>query len=98
MTNDHVNDGEEARRCPTCESLHHRECEPEASDPPGTTDIEVFHEGSIFLFTPKTLRAAEWLEEHIDPEATRFGAGVVVEPRYVADLTLGLLDAGLIVR
>ena len=47
-------------------------------------DITVRNEGSIFLLTPRTVDATEFLEVNTDGQW--FGASLVVEHRYVADL------------
>lgn len=58
-------------------------------------DITVRNEGSIFLLTPRTTDATEFLEVNTDGQW--FGASLVVEHRYVADLVTGLRDAGFTV-
>jgi len=59
-------------------------------------DVQVTREpgGSLFLFCPLTCAATDWIEEHV-PEATWFGASIVVEHRYAEDLALGMLADGL---
>jgi len=38
-----------------------------------------------------------WLDQNIGDEARMLGAAVVVEPRYVEDITEGMINDGLIV-
>ena len=61
-----------------------------------TTDITLADHGSVFLVSPHTPAAEEWLDDHVDPEAQRWGRnGIVVEPRYVEALTEGIVADGL---
>lgn len=60
------------------------------------TDLHFAHYGSIFVVTPFTQAAKEWLGMHVDLEEAQYWAGgVVVEPRYVEDILVGAEDAGL---
>ena len=54
--------------------------------------------GSIWLVRPLTLAASCWLTDNVGEDAQRFGGATVVEPRYVAELASGMMDAGLRVR
>jgi hypothetical protein len=38
----------------------------------GDVDVFVSCEGSIFLFTPRTLAAKQWIEENVGPDAQWF--------------------------
>ncbi len=58
-------------------------------------DFVVRGEGSIWLFTPLTPAAFEFLSEHIREDAQYFGESLVVEHRYVYELLLGLREHGL---
>lgn len=63
---------------------------------PPSHDFEVNNQGTIFLFTPLTQAAKDWIAEHIPDDATYFGkALVVVEHRYAADIAVGIIAAGL---
>jgi hypothetical protein len=59
------------------------------------TDVSVLNEGSIFLLTPLSPFARDWFAEHLPDDAQHFGAAVVVEPRYVADILDGMAQDGL---
>ncbi len=50
--------------------------------------------GSVFVLTPLTTQAAEWIDDHIDPNAQSWGGGVVIEHRYVDDIVDGIESAG----
>jgi hypothetical protein len=60
-------------------------------------DAEVRNEGTIFLVTPRTEAAEDWIEEHTPPDTTWFGPSLVVEHRYVEDLVEGMRADGLVV-
>ena len=59
------------------------------------TDFIIQNEGSILLFRPLTDAAREWIEEHLQEDATWFGEALVVQHRYASDLAMGMLAAGL---
>jgi hypothetical protein len=59
-------------------------------------DVLVRNEGSIFLFTPTTPAAREWISENVQPNTQWFGASLVVEHRYAADLAVGMRADGLV--
>ncbi len=58
-------------------------------------DVLVSCEGTIFLFTPITPRAKEWICASVQPDAQWLGASLAVEHRYAADLAAGMHEAGL---
>jgi hypothetical protein len=58
-------------------------------------DFAVRDEGTIWLFTPLTPSALQFLSEHIQGDAQYFGDSLAVEHRYVNDLLLGLSEHGL---
>lgn len=62
------------------------------------TDVLVRSEGSIFLLTPMTDAAREWISNHIPEDAQYMGRSLVVEHRYVADIVAGMQSDGLIVK
>jgi hypothetical protein len=51
--------------------------------------------GTIWLFTPLTPAALEFLSEHIQDDAQYFGDSLVVKHRYVSDLIVGLREHDL---
>lgn len=62
-------------------------------------DVEVQNEGSILIFWLKTDAVTAWVGEHVATEYQVIGSnGMVVEPRYAADLIKGLRDAGFEVK
>jgi hypothetical protein len=61
-------------------------------------DFVVSNHGSIFLLDPLTDVARAWADEHLPADHMLFGAAVVVEHRYIADIVAGILDAGLRVK
>lgn len=66
--------------------------------PYGGPDFSVRNEGSIFLLTPNTPSAREWITAHIPDDAQILGIAVVVEHRYIADIVAGIQSDGLAVR
>jgi hypothetical protein len=61
-------------------------------------DVFVRNEGSIFLLTPMSDAAREWIGEHIPEDAQYMGRALVVEHRYVEDIVAGMQSDGLIVK
>jgi hypothetical protein len=53
-------------------------------------DFYVVDEGTIWLFTPLTPLAFDFLAEHIQSDAQYFGPSLAVEHRFVYDLLVGL--------
>jgi hypothetical protein len=60
-------------------------------------DLYVVNHGSLFTVVPKTKSGAEWLRDTSPEDAQFFGAGMVVEPRYVLDVVEAAREAGLVV-
>jgi hypothetical protein len=61
-------------------------------------DIKFENHGSIFLIRGISVAGQAWLDENVgDDETLFFGNAVVAEPRYVAAIAQGALDAGLVV-
>jgi hypothetical protein len=58
-------------------------------------DFLVSDEGTIWLFSPVTPAAFEFLSEHIEEDALYFGTSLAVEHRFVYDLLIGLREHGL---
>jgi len=61
-------------------------------------DVFVSCEGSIFLFTPLTLAAKQWIDENVQPDAQRFGNALAVEWRFAAELAAAMRVGGLILQ
>ena len=59
-------------------------------------DVFVSCEGSIFLFTQRTLAAKQWIDENVRPDAQWFGNALVVEWSYAAELAAGMRADGLV--
>jgi hypothetical protein len=61
-------------------------------------DFALQNHGSICLLSPLTDQAEEWLGENVVNDETQFwGRAIVVEPRYVEDLVIGIYGEGLTV-
>ncbi len=61
-------------------------------------DFTLQNEGTIYLLTPLTDSAKEWVSDHLPEDAQWFGNGVVVEHRYIACIVQGIQDDGLAVQ
>ena len=61
-------------------------------------DVTTVNHGSVAFVEPRTQRAKDWIAEHVTGEQTWWCGGLVVEPRYLEDLTAGMRDAGLTVE
>ena len=65
--------------------------------PEKTPDVLVNNVGTLYTFCPLTLRAQEWIDEHVQTESWQwFGHALVVEHRYAWGLAQGMKDAGLV--
>lgn len=63
-----------------------------------TPDFEVQNHGSIFILTPCTEAADQWVNDHIPEDAPMWGPnGIAVEHRYIADIVAGIQNDGLTV-
>lgn len=54
--------------------------------------------GTIVLVRPQTADVKRWLEENTAEDALWFGGALVVEPRYVDDLVLGMIAEGWVLQ
>jgi hypothetical protein len=61
-------------------------------------DFTVANHGSLFLLEPRSEAGRLWVEEHIGPEATTWGAAVFVEHRYITDIVVALDADGYVVK
>ena len=62
-------------------------------------DIRVENHGSLFVLHPETPQGHEWIDDNIQGDEVQFWCGgVVVEPRYIADIVEGMKIDGLEVR
>jgi len=50
--------------------------------------------GSIFLLIPCSDAARIWVDEYLPPDRLTFGHGVVIEPKFIWSILLGLQDEG----
>jgi hypothetical protein len=59
-------------------------------------DVLVNNVGTLYTFCPLTLRAKEWIDEHVQDDTQWFGYALIVEHRYAWGLAQGMKDAGLV--
>jgi hypothetical protein len=60
-----------------------------------TPDFEVSGHGSIYIFTPLTPAARDWVADFLPEDAQRWAGGTVVEHRFIADIVQGAQRDGL---
>jgi hypothetical protein len=62
-------------------------------------DFTVVGRGSdtVFSLIPNTPAAEDWVAEHLPEDAMRFGRGICIEHRHIADIVHGFLADGLTV-
>ena len=59
-------------------------------------DVQIENYGSIWLITPMTASARQWIEENVGAESWQWiGGRLDVEPRYIENLANGMQAAGL---
>ena len=58
------------------------------SSPTSNPDVLVHNAGTLHTFCPLTLRAKEWMDEHVQHHVQWFGHALVVETRYGGDWRL----------
>ncbi len=68
-----------------------------ASGSSPTVDFICENHGSIFLLRPVSPASVAWIEEHLPSDRITFGNAIVVEPRYVWAILVGIQDDGLAV-
>jgi hypothetical protein len=71
------------------------------SRPQPPPDFSFSNHGSICVLTPLTPAGREWFNERLpvdNPETQFWAGGIVIEPRYVADILTGIANDELAVR
>jgi hypothetical protein len=58
-------------------------------------DFRVEDHGSLILLKALTVAAEGWVDEHLPSEAQRWAGAVVIEPRFIGDIVLGIQQSGL---
>lgn len=62
-------------------------------------DVRIENHGSLYLLRPISALARQWLIDNVgtpNDEVQWFGGALVVEPRYVSDILVGVRAAGLV--
>jgi len=62
------------------------------------SDFKVSGGGSLYILTPCTDAARDWVSEHIGDDAQTWGGGIAVEHRYIGDIVDGIQNDGLTVQ
>lgn len=58
-------------------------------------DITVENHGTVFLFTPYTPAASDWIDKNVSDDSQWFGNSLAVEACYAQDLAHGMQQDGL---
>lgn len=58
-------------------------------------DFTVRGGGTLYILTPLTIPAREWVAEHISDDAQTWGGGIAVEHRYINAIVEGARADGL---
>jgi hypothetical protein len=62
-------------------------------------DFRLTYHGTITTLTPLTDRCREWVKENVEIEPwQRFGNAIAVEPRYVQQLAIAMIEGGLVME
>jgi hypothetical protein len=61
-------------------------------------DFELSNHGTIYIFTPLTPAARDWVAEYLPEDAQRWAGGTVIEHRYISDVVTGAQRDGFVVR
>ncbi len=61
-------------------------------------DFELSNHGTIFIFTPLTPAARDWVAEFLPEDAQHWAGGVAIEHRDISDVVVGAQRDGLTVR
>ena len=64
---------------------------------PTRSDFICENHGSIYLLCPVSSASFNWIESHLPSDRITFGNAVVIEPRYVWAILVGLQEDGLAV-
>ncbi len=62
-----------------------------------TSDVDIYHDSSVVLFTLNTDSAREWVEENVHLESWQWAGtkSFAVDTRFAKDLADGMVAAGL---
>ena len=58
-------------------------------------DFVVSGGGTLYLLTPLTDAAKDWVDQYIDPDHQSLGNSIAVEHRYIAGVVEGIVGDGL---
>jgi len=61
-----------------------------------SVDVFIANHGSVWLVHMLTPKAEKWVQEHVEGEPLMWGKNaLVVEPRYITNLMMGMARDGL---
>lgn len=58
-------------------------------------DFTATNHGSIVMLAPNSDAARDWVAENLPDDIQTLGDAVAIEPRYFADIALGIFEDGL---
>jgi hypothetical protein len=61
-------------------------------------DFSLVDHGSVWLLTPFSDAAHDWVDDNLPEEAMRFGLSIAVEPRYVRNIAVGIIEDQLTIE
>ena len=77
---------------------HTKPHQPDHTEKP-TPDFRVVYHGTVTTITPLTDACREWLETNVEIEPwQRFGVSIAIEPRYVDQLAISMIEEGLLLE
>jgi len=53
-------------------------------------DFQVVNHGTLYLLYPNTLRAKQWVKDHLPQDHMQYGGASVVGHRHIADIIDGI--------
>ena len=53
-------------------------------------DFQVVNHGTLYLLYPNTLRAKQWVKDHLPQDHMQYGGASVVGHRHIADIIAGI--------
>ena len=58
-------------------------------------DFTLQNEGTIYILTPHSEAAQEWVDEYLPDDAMTWGTGIIVEHRYIETIATAIVADGL---
>jgi len=62
---------------------------------PAEFDFSIWGGGTVYMLTPQTATANDWVEANLKPNRLTLGDSIPVEPRYIQAISVAILNADL---